>query len=238
MPDQAMILIVDDEPETLKYVGANLKARGYRVGTAGDGLEAIRVFQEVSPDLIVLDIGLPGLDGFEVCAAVRRRSTVPILILSAHGSEQDIIRALELGADDYLTKPFGVGELLARVQAILRRVTRFVDDARQGAPKSDRRFVCDDLTVDFETHQVTLAKQEVKLTRTEYDLLAFLAKHAGRVLTHRALLQAVWGQEYGQETDYLWAYIRRLRRKIEPTPATPQYILTEHGVGYRFCAPE
>jgi len=231
MPDQAMILIVDDEPETLKYVGANLKARGYRVCTADDGLAAIRVFQEVSPDLIVLDIGLPGLDGLEVCAAVRRRSTIPILILSAHGSEQDIIRALELGADDYLTKPFGVGELLARVQAILRRVIRF-------APKSDHRFLCDDLSVDFETHQVTLADQEVKLTRTEYELLAYLAKHAGRVLTHRALLQAVWGQEYGQETDYLWAYIRRLRRKLEPNPATPQYILTEHGVGYRFCAPE
>ena len=228
---QATILIVDDEPQTLKYVGANLKARHYRVCTASDGLEAIRAFQEASPDLIILDIGLPGLDGFEVCAAVRRRSTAPILILSAHGSEQEIIRALELGADDYLTKPFGVGELLARVQAILRRAGRL-------RPKAEQHFVCHELRVDFETHQVILAGQEVKLTRIEYDLLAYLARHAGRVLTHRALLQAVWGQEYGQESDYLWAYIRRLRRKIEPDPAAPQYILTEHGVGYRFCAPE
>lgn len=230
MPEQATILVIDDEPETLKYVGANLKARHYRVYTANDGLEAIRMFQEVAPDLMVLDIGLPGLDGFEVCTAVRRRSTLPILILSAHSGEQEIVQALELGADDYLTKPFGVGELLARVQAILRRVAL-------STPKSDNCFACQDLSINFETHQVAVANQEIKLTRTEYDLLAYLAKHAGRVLTHRALLQAIWGPEYGQENDYLWAYIRRLRRKIEPNPAQPHYILTEHSVGYRFCAP-
>lgn len=228
MPDSATILVVDDEPETLKYVGANLKARQYRVYTAGDGLEAIRMCQESQPDLMVLDIGLPGLDGFEVCAAVRRRCRVPILILSAHGSEQDIIRALELGADDYLTKPFGVGELLARVNAILRRATF-------STPKLDNCFECEGLLIDYATRQVKVTGEEIKLTRTEFELLAYLAKHSGRVLTHRALLQAIWGPEYGQETDYLWAYIRRLRRKIEPTPATPQYILTEHGVGYRFC---
>lgn len=231
MPNSPTILIVDDEPETLKYVGANLKARGYQVCTAADGLEAVHLFQESAPDLIILDIGLPGLDGFEVCAIIRRRSTVPILILSAHGSEQDIIQALELGGDDYLTKPFGVGELLARVHAILRR-TDF------STPKSDHRFVCDDLIIDFEAHQVSKANQEIKLTRTEYDLLVYLAKHAGRILTHQILLQAVWGPEYGQETDYLWAYIRRLRRKIETNPSAPQYILTEHGVGYRFCEPD
>lgn len=221
---------MDDEPETLKYVGANLRAREYQVRTAVDGLEAIRLCQEVRPDLMVLDIGLPGLDGFEVCAAVRRRYPLPILVLSAHGREQDIIRALELGADDYLTKPFAVGEFLARVQAILRRATSL-------APKTGRSFTCDELRIDFEIRQVTLAGRELRLTRTEYELLAHLARHAGRVLTHRALLQAVWGPEYRQETDYLWAYIRRLRRKIEPNPASPQYILTEHGVGYRFCAP-
>lgn len=221
---------MDDEPETLKYVGANLRAREYQVRTAGDGLEALRLCREVRPDLMVLDIGLPGLDGFEVCAAVRRRYPLPILVLSAHGREQDIVRALELGADDYLTKPFAVGEFLARVQAILRRATSL-------APKSDHRFACDGLTIDFATRQVTLADREVRLTRTEYELLAYLARRAGRVLTHRALLQAVWGPEYGQETDYLWAYIRRLRRKIEPNPASPQFILTEHGVGYRFCTP-
>ncbi len=231
MLNQTNILIVDDEPETLKYVGANLKARNYQVHTAADGLEAMRMFQEVRPDLIVLDIGLPGLDGFEVCSAIRRRSTVPILILSAHSNEQEIIEALESGADDYLTKPFGVGELLARVQAILRR-------AVLTTPKSKRCFACGDLNIDFEKHQVTIAAQEVKLTHTEYELLIYLTQHAGRVLTHRSLLQAIWGPEYGQETDYLWAYIRRLRRKLEPTPAKPQYILTEHGVGYRFCMPD
>ena len=234
MSNQNTVLIVDDEPETLKYVGANLKARGYEIHTAEDGLDAIRMFQEISPDLMVLDIGLPGLDGFEVCSAIRRRSALPILILSAHGSEKEIIRALELGADDYLTKPFGVGEFLARVQAVLRRATHFQPKSKQ---QQQQHFKCDDLRIDFETHQVTLADQIIKLTRTEYDLLACLARHAGRVLTHRALLQAVWGQEYGQETDYLWAYMRRLRRKIEPNPAQPQYILTEHGVGYRFCNP-
>lgn len=231
MPDTSTVLVVDDEPETLKYVGANLKARGYQVKTAADGLEAIRCCQEALPDLMILDIGLPGLDGFEVCAAVRRRCALPILVLSAHGSEQDIIQALELGADDYLTKPFAVGELLARVKAILRRATL-------ATPKSEQRLQCEALTINFATRQVLVANQEVKLTRTEYELLAHLAKHAGRVLTHRALLQAIWGPEYGQETDYLWAYIRRLRRKIEPDSASPQYILTEHGVGYRFCAPE
>ena len=230
MSDPSTVLVVDDEPQTLKYVGANLKARGYQVRTASDGLEAIWMCQEVRPDLMVLDIGLPGLDGFEVCAAVRRRCALPILILSAHGSEQDIIQALELGADDYLTKPFSVGELLARIHAILRRATL-------ATPKPSQRFTCDALHIDFETRQVRLNQQEVKLTRTEYELLAYLAKHAGRVLTHRALLQAIWGPEYGQETDYLWAYIRRLRRKIEPKANSPQYILTEHGVGYRFCTP-
>lgn len=222
--------MVDDEPEALKYVGANLRAREYQVRTAVDGLEAIRLCQEVRPDLMVLDIGLPGLDGFEVCAAVRRRYPLPILVLSAHGREQDIVRALELGADDYLTKPFAVGEFLARVQAILRRATSL-------APRAGCIFACDELRLDFEIRQVTLAGRELRLTRTEYELLAHLARHAGRVLTHRALLQAVWGPEYRQETDYLWAYIRRLRRKIEPNPASPQYILTEHGVGYRFCTP-
>ncbi len=231
MSNQATILVVDDEAETLKYVGANLKARKYQVYTASDGLDGIRMFQEVSPNLIVLDIGLPGLDGYEVCTAVRRRSPVPILILSAHSNESEIIKALELGADDYLTKPFGVGELLARVQAILRR-------SSLATPKSEFRFDCGDLNIDFETHQVKIADQKLKLTRIEYELLAYLAKHAGRVLTHRALLQAIWGPEYGQETDYLWAYIRRLRRKLEPNPGTPHYILTEHGVGYRFCTPE
>ncbi len=228
MPDKLTILVVDDEPETLKYVGANLKARGYQVQTAGNGLDAVRVCEDNRPDLMVLDIGLPGLDGFEVCAAVRRRCALPILILSAHGREQDIIHALDLGADDYLTKPFDVGVLLARVKAILRRTV-------STPAKTGPCFNCEGLVIDFEKRQVTVGSREIKLTRTEYELLAYLAQHAGRVLTHRALLQAIWGPEYGNEADYLWAYMRRLRRKVEPNPAVPQYILTEHGVGYRFC---
>lgn len=231
MLDQTTILVVDDEPETLKYVGANLKIRGYQVRTAEGGLDAIRLCQKTQPDLMILDIGLPGLDGFEVCSAIRHRYALPILILSAYGGEEDIIRALELGADDYLTKPFGVGELLARIQAVLRRTAL-------SAPKSHNCFTCDDLTIDFKAHRVMLGNQEVKLTRTEYDLLAYLVSHPGQVLTHRVLLQGIWGPEYGQEIDYLWAYIRRLRRKLESNPARPRYILTEHGVGYRFCTPE
>jgi DNA-binding response OmpR family regulator len=231
MLDKLTILVVDDEPETLKYVGANLKARGYQVQTASNGLDAVRACEENRPDLMVLDIGLPGLDGFEVCAVVRRRCALPILILSAHGREQDIIQALDLGADDYLTKPFDVGVLLARVKAILRRTATTT-------AKIGPCFNYQGLVINFENRQVVVGNQEVKLTRTEYELLAYLAQHAGRVLTHRALLQAIWGPEYGNEADYLWAYMRRLRRKVEPNPTTPQYILTEHGVGYRFCAPD
>ncbi len=224
------VLVVDDEPETIKYVGANLRVRGYDVLTAEDGQTALRVFRESVVDLVILDIMMPAPDGFEVCRTIRRRSGVPIIMLSARGQEKDIVRALDLGADDYLTKPFGVEEMLARVRAALRRTP-------QTGVASRPPLVMEDLEIDFAARRITVRGREVQLTPTEYDLLVHLAINAGQVLTHRALLQAVWGPEYGDETEYVWVYIRRLRCKIEPDPGNPRYILTQPGVGYCFVAP-
>ncbi len=222
------VLVVDDEPQTLKYMGANLRARGYDVLTAEDGRVALKLFHENAIDLVVLDLAMPGLDGFQVCQAVRHCSDIPIIILSASGQEKDIVHALDVGADDYLTKPFGVEEMLARVRAVMRRATQ--------QPTSPRPpLKVGDLTIDFATQEVTVREELIQLTPTEYDLLAHLAMNAGRVLTHRALLQAVWGAEYGEETEYVWAYIRRLRRKLEPDPSKPRYILTQPSVGYSLC---
>jgi two-component system KDP operon response regulator KdpE len=222
------VLIVDDEPETLKYVGANLKARGYEIVTAADGTEALKRSEEDVFDLVLLDITMPGPDGFAVCQALRRTSTVPIIMLSARGQEKDKVRALDLGADDYITKPFGIEELLARIRSSLRR--------SQQDPTTSGPLVVGDLAINFAERRVTRAGAEVKLTPTEYELLVQLARSAGKVLSHTALLQRVWGPEYGEESDYLWAYVRRLRRKIEADPDHPRYLLTEPGVGYRFSA--
>jgi two-component system KDP operon response regulator KdpE len=224
------VLIVDDEPETVKYVGSNLRARGYDVLAADDGREALKRFGESWVDLIILDLMLPGLDGFQVCQAIRRQSDVPIIMLSARGQEKDIVRALDLGVDDYLTKPFGVEELMARVRAALRH--RMPHDAKLRQP-----LIVQDLTIDFASRRVAVGERAVELTRTEFDLIAHLALNAGRVITHRSLLQAVWGPEYGDETEYLWTYVRRLRHKIEPDPQNPRYILTQVGVGYSFASP-
>lgn len=221
------VLIVDDEPETLKYVGANLRIRGYEVVTAADGSEALQRADEDRFDLILLDITMPGPDGFAVCEAIRRSSAVPIIMLSARGQEKDKVRALNLGADDYITKPFGIEELLARIRTVLRR-SQQIDTAD--------RLVIGDLEISFADRRVTRAGEEIKLTPTEYELLVQLVRSAGKVLNHTTLLQRVWGPEYGQETEYLWAYIRRLRRKIEADPEHPRYLLTEPGVGYRFVA--
>ncbi len=221
------VLIVDDEPETLKYVGANLRARGYDVVTASDGTEALKKAEEDVFDLVLLDITMPGPDGFAVCQALRRQSTVPIIMLSARGQEKDKVRALDLGADDYITKPFGVDELMARVRSVLRRSQQEVTTGEV--------LAVGDLVINFAQRKVTRGGEEIRLTPTEYELLVQLARSAGRVLTHPILLQRVWGPEYGEETDYLWAYMRRLRRKIEPDPEHPRYLLTEPGVGYRFA---
>jgi two-component system, OmpR family, KDP operon response regulator KdpE len=224
------VLVVDDEPETIKYLSANLRARGYKVFTASDGRDALKLVEQACLDLIILDITLPGLDGFQVCQTVRARSSVPVIMLSARGQEKDIVHALDLGADDYLTKPFGAGELMARVRAALRR-------SSPNGVIEQLPLVLPGLTIDFAARRVTAGDRCLSLTHTEFDLLAQLALNAGRVLTHRALLQAVWGPEYGDETEYLWTYIRRLRHSIEPDPHKPRYILTEPGVGYSFSAP-
>ncbi len=226
------VLVVDDEPATVRYVSINLKARGYQVLTAYDGLEALKAVEEHPLDLVILDLGLPGLDGFQVCREIRRFSQVPILVLSARGREQDKVRALDLGADDYLTKPFGVEELLARIRAILRRAGL----SPEGGGRAP--YVCGDLKIDFQARRVTVRGEPISLTPTEYRLLTYLALNAGRVLTHRILLQAVWGPEYETEREYLWTYIRRLRQKLEEDPDRPRYILTEPGVGYRLRAPD
>jgi DNA-binding response OmpR family regulator len=228
-----LVLVVDDEPQTLRYVGLNLKARGYDVLTASDGTEALKLFSENIVDLLLLDLMMPGPDGYQVTERVRQESDVPIIVLSAKGQERDKVKALDLGADDYLTKPFGIDELLARVRAALRRTS-------SSGNVTLKPYALDDLVIDFTARRVTKDGQEVRLTPTEYGLLSYLARNAGKVLTHLTLLQAVWGPEYGDEHDYLWAYIRRLRRKLEADAERPRYILTESGVGYRMApaAPE
>jgi two-component system KDP operon response regulator KdpE len=223
------ILVVDDEAPMRKYLSANLKARGYGVTTAEDGTEALQLLAERSFDLLILDIMMPGPDGLALLQAVRRSSSVPVLILSARGRETDKVQALDLGADDYLTKPFGVEELLARVRAALRRA----DTTGRSSTTTYRRG---DLEVDFDARHARLEGAQVSLTQKEYDLLAYLARNAGKVLTHRQILHAVWGGQYGDEAGYLWTYIRRLRRKLEPEPQNPRYLLTEPGVGYHMPA--
>lgn len=224
------ILVVDDEPEIQKYTASSLRTHGYQVLTADDGSEALKIVSEEIVHLVLLDIMMPGPNGFEVCQAIRRDSAVPIIMLSSRGQERDKVRALDAGADDYLTKPFGVEELLARVRAVMRRSG--IADATS-APAVHTQ----DFDIDFGRRRITANGQEITLTPTEFNLLAHLARNAGKVLTHRAILQSVWGPEYGDETDYLWAYVRRLRRKMEPDPQHPRYLITEAGVGYRLEIP-
>ena len=228
---QPVILVVDDEAPMRKYLSANLKARGYDVFTAEDGAEALKVLAQRTCDLLILVIMMPGPDGLAVLEAARRDSTVPVLMLSARGREADKVHALDLGADDYLTKPFGVEELLARVRAALRRA----DTTPRPSLAAYRRG---DLEVDFAARRARLAGADIALTQKEYDVLAYLARNAGKVLTHRQILHAVWGGQYGDEADYVWTYIRRIRRKVEPDPHHPRYLLTEPAVGYRMPPPD
>ena len=221
------ILIVDDEPNIIGTVGPLLRARGYEVTPAMNGRAALESIERHTPDLIVLDLGLPDLDGVDVCRTVRESMTVPIIVLSARGAEGDKVRALDAGADDYVTKPFGAEELLARIRAALRRA--------DSAPSAGESLVRGDLVVDRERFRVLRDGDEVRLTPKEFELLVFLALHPGRVLTHRAILKAIWGANSTYQPEHLRVLVGSLRKKIEPNPSAPKYILTEPWVGYRFA---
>lgn len=222
------VLVVDDEKPLRDFVRRNLEVRGYKVMTASNGLEALAVFKNENIQLVIMDIMMPHMDGLETMRRIRQESNVPIIILTAMGEEADKVRAFDLGADDYLTKPFGVGELLGRTKAVLRR-------SDWSEPTSgDERIVRGDIEVEVEQHRVTVRGEVVDLTPTEFNLLVFFMKNAGKALHHRAILQHVWGAEYGDEAEYLRVYVGKLRQKIENDPLKPQHFHTEHGIGYRF----
>lgn len=226
------ILIAEDEVALRDFVSRNLRVRGFEVREASNGLEALAVWEQEELHLLILDIMMPRMDGLEVCRRVREHSTVPIIVLTALDAESNKVAALDLGADDYLTKPFGVEELLARVRAVLRR-TQW--EVAPPATSDSKRF--GDIEVDLSGHIVRRQGAEVRLSPIEFALLEQLITHAGKVVTHRTLLQRIWGPAYGGEAEYLRVYINRLRQKLEPDPTHPRYFLTEPGVGYRFFAP-
>jgi two-component system KDP operon response regulator KdpE len=228
MEDAKLILVVDDEPRMRRFMQMNLDLEGYRVIEAGNGLEAVNRVREDLPDLVVLDVMMPEMDGFEALRLIRQTSSVPIIMLTVKSEEDDRVRGLELGADDYVTKPFSPRELASRIKAVLRR-TEMPAPVEQSIIKVDDR-----LQVDFNRRQVIVAGKEIKLRPTEYRLLYHLINNAGWTLPHETLLAKVWGHEYRDETHYLRLYITYLRQKIEEDPANPKYILTERGLGYRF----
>jgi two-component system, OmpR family, KDP operon response regulator KdpE len=222
------ILLAEDEVALRDFINRNLRARGFEVVEASNGLEAMAVWEREDPDLLILDIMMPRMDGLEVCRRVREYSSVPIIVLTALDAESDKVTALDLGADDYLSKPFGVEELLARIRAVLRRTQGEAPQRGSGVKQFG------DIEIDLAGHIVRLRGAEVRLSPTEFALLKQLITHAGKVVTHRMLLQSIWGPEYGGEAEYLRVYMNRLRHKLERDPAKPRYLLTEPGVGYRF----
>ncbi|HZD11862.1 MAG TPA: response regulator transcription factor [Candidatus Binatia bacterium] len=226
------VLVVDDELPLRDFIRRNLEVRHFEVLTAANGLEGLALFGTEQVDLVIADLMMPHMNGLEMIRRIRQQSLLPIIVLSALGEEQDKVQALNQGADDYLTKPFGVGELLARIQAVLRR-TQWTRPSSQEAS----RLVCEELVLDRERHQAMLRGKRLELTPTEFELLALLMSQAGKVLPHKLILQRVWGPEYGQETEYLRVYIGRLRQKIEPDPGNPRYLRTERGIGYSFHRP-
>ena len=225
-----VVILIEDEPEIRRFLRASLIGHGYRLFEATTGAEGLREAESRQPDIVVLDLGLPDIDGLEVIRRLREWTGVPIIVLSARGQEQDKIIALDAGADDYVGKPFGVGELLARLRVSLRNAERTVREA--GEPT----FSAGDLEVNPTERRVLVGGQEIHLTPIEYRLLATMVKHAGKVLTHRQLLREVWGPPHADQAHYLHVYMAQLRRKIETDPARPRHLLTEPGIGYRLAA--
>jgi two-component system KDP operon response regulator KdpE len=221
------ILIADDEPQITRVLRTGLTTRGYEVRVAADGESALDTFNDWHPDLVITDLSMPNMDGIELCGRLRLISQVPIVVLSVKGEEKTKVEALDAGADDYVTKPFGIEELLARVRAALRR-------APSTSTEDTAVLEEGDFHLDFETRDVSVKGRDIHLTPKEFELLAHLIRHAGKVLTHRKLLTAIWGGNYAEQTEYLRVFIGQLRKKIEPDPATPRYILTEPWIGYRF----
>ena len=226
----ATILVVDDEPQLRRAMKATLTDLGYSVIEAKTGEEALEILRRDSADLILLDLNMPGIGGLETCRAIRESSDLPIIVLSVRNTERDKVQALDAGADDYVTKPFGIQELLARIRAAMRRMPAAGETGSHG-------FVNGDLRIDFDARRVTRGGQSVRLTPKEFDLLKYLVDHANRPIPHRKLLQTVWGPDYGDEVEYLRVVVNQLRKKIEAVPSQPKYLVTEPWVGYRFATP-
>ena len=229
MTEKQRILIVDDEPQITRVLRRSLTTHGYDVRSAADGESALETLGDWPPDLVITDLSMPNMNGLELCKRLRSFSQIPIVVLSVRGEEQIKVEALDAGADDYVTKPFSMDELLARIRAALRRAPE---------PHSEDTALTilevGDFRVDLETRVVTVQTREVHLTPKEFDLLVYLLRHPGKVLTHRTLLAAIWGGNYVEQTEYLRVFVGQVRKKIEPDPSSPRYILTEPWIGYRF----
>lgn len=225
------ILLVDDEPQITRVLRRSLTAHRYDVRIANDGETALELFHEFSPDLVITDLSMPEMDGIELCQKIRQISGVPIIVLSVKGEEKTKVTALDAGADDYITKPFGMDELLARVRATLRRTSQNIEKTSSNLAHGDFEF-------DLSAHKILVSGKEIYLTPKEFDLLLYLFQNAGKVITHHKLLGAIWGGNFTESTEYLRVFIGQLRKKIEPQPDKPKYILTVPWVGYRFVADE
>lgn len=225
MTESGRVLVVDDEPQIRRALGTNLRARGYEVDLAASGEEALSLAAERHPDVVILDLGLPGIDGIDVVRGLRGWTSVPIVVLSVREDEVDKVAALDAGADDYVTKPFGMNELLARLRAALRRAAPAEEEAT---------VVTDAFTIDLAAKRVSRGGEEVHLTPTEWHLIEVLVRHQGKLVSQRQLLQEVWGPQYETETNYLRVYLAQVRRKLEPDPSRPRHFITEPGMGYRF----
>jgi two-component system KDP operon response regulator KdpE len=232
MSNEPHILVIDDEPQILRALRTILTEKQFKVTTASRGEEGLTLAATQEPDIVILDLGLPDMDGVEVCTRLREWTQCPIIVLSVRDAERDKVAALDQGADDYLTKPFGIEELLARVRVALRHA----QTRAQTKGAQNKVITAGDVTLDLAWHVVKRGEEEIKLTATEYKLLAYLAANSGRVLTHQSILTHVWGPADADHTEYLRVYMRQLRKKLEADPDRPQYLVTEPGIGYRFIA--